>query len=117
MGTIILQSINCHIKCHLRSICLVCLLMYGLAKFAIVPRLLLLINKGALRGNLSSSYRLVSQCASVPVIEKAIYSASVVDKADKVCFLDLQLIAPPADKNTVPIDDLCLSVFACAVSV
>jgi hypothetical protein len=89
--------------------------MYRLAEFAIGPRLSLLISKEALRGNPSSSYRLVSQHASVPAIEKVIYSASVVDKADKVCFLDLQLIAPSADKNTVPVDDLFSSVFACAV--
>jgi hypothetical protein len=91
--------------------------MYRLAVFAIVARLSLLIGKGALRGNPSSSYRLVSQHASVPAIEKAIYSASVIDKANKVCFLDLQLIAPPADKNTMPIDDLCSFVFACVASI
>ena len=46
----------------------------------------------------------MSQCALVSVIKKAIYSASVIDKAVNVCFLDLQLITLSADKNTVYID-------------
>ena len=47
----------------------------------------------------------MSQCALVSVIKKAIYFASVIVKAVNVCFLNLQLIAPPADKNTVYIDE------------
>jgi hypothetical protein len=65
----------------------------------------------------NSSYRFLSQQASLPASDRATYSASVVDNAIVVCFLDLQVIAPPLDKKMYPDVDLQSSVSAYEASL
>src|SRR5277367_1836996 len=67
-------------------------------------------------GNPNSLERFLSQTASRPASESATYSASVVDSAIMDCFLDFQVITPPAAKKTYPIVDFISQLFAYAVS-
>ena len=48
---------------------------------------------------------------------RAVYSASVVDSATRVCFFEPKTMAPPCARNTYPIMDTRLSVLAKLVSI
>jgi len=64
------------------------------------PLLSPLMSIGYSWGYPSSSNKFQSQQASRPASDRATYSACVVERAIVVCFLDFQVIAPPAAEKT-----------------
>ena len=84
---------------------------------AIDPSLLPRIVVGKVCSNPSSLNRLLSHRASRAASDKAIYLASVDDSAVIDCFLECQVIAPPAIMKTYLVVDFCSFKFMNAMSV
>ncbi len=100
------------IQCHFVAMCLDRLWNCGFRAIDTAPILSPHITVASLCGNPSSSHRFLNQQASLPALDKATYSASVVDRAITVCFFERQVIAPPAARKTCPDVDLKSSVSA-----
>jgi len=83
---------------------------------AIDPLLSLKIMVGNFCVNLSSLNKFLNQCASCVTSDKAIYSASMVDKAVTDCFLEYQVIMLPDILKTYLIVDFKLSALVNEVS-
>ena len=89
---------------------------WGFFTIAIDPSLPPWIMVGESCGKPSSLYRLLNQHASRPASDKAMYSASAVDSAVVLCFLDIQVIAPPPTVKTYLDIDFHLSTLLYAAS-
>src|SRR5712671_4250489 len=83
---------------------------------AIDPSLSPRIMVGKVCLNPSSLNRFLSHWASCTASDKAIYSASVDNSAVIDCFLECQVIAPPAIMKMYPVVDFCSSKFVNAAS-
>ena len=99
-------------QCHQIAMCL--LWLWNCGFFAIAMELLLspLITVGLCWGYPSSSNKFCNEHTSCPASDRAMYSACIVERAILDCFLDFQVIAPPAAEKTYPDIDLWSSWFA-----
>jgi hypothetical protein len=84
---------------------------------AIDPSLSPRIVVGKICAKPSSENKFLNHQASRAALDKAIYSASVVDIAVIDCFLENQVIAPPAIMKTYPVIDFKSSVLLKLASV
>src|SRR6266853_365010 len=93
-------------------ICFALLWNCGFFDIAIDPSLSLKIVVSNVCANPSSSNKFLNQCASHVALDKAIYSASMVNNAVTDCFLEYQVIAPPDILKTYLVVDFRLSASA-----
>ena len=93
-------------QCHQIAMCLLRLWNCGFFAITMKPMLSPLITVRLCWGYLSSSNKFRNQHTSRPALDRATYAACVVEGAILDCFLDFQVIAPPAAEKTYPDVDL-----------
>jgi len=101
-------------KCE--SMCFVCLWNIGFFVIATILVLSCMITIGLFWVNPNSLFKFLSQDASLPASQRAMYSALMEDSAVMLCLLNHQVITPSAAIKTYPVVNLLSFLFLYAVS-